>query len=201
MGRIISGDFSQLRKLAANIAGMTLRHQSAVLLKGMDSATKTIADSARTKAPKDQGDLKASMTNVVRQYQGGDKTIGFVGPQKGFYVSGRGGKRRRVAKEKGESNADYRERSQGEKQPAKYAHLVEFGHMQTSGESSPAFTKGVRNKERGRTRKNGQARDKKFVPGQPFLRPAFEQGRAQLEQDLGNTTAQAMQKEFDKLSK
>jgi hypothetical protein len=193
--RVVKGDFSALKKLASKIAGMSLRHQDAVLMKGMDTATKGIADAARNNAPKDEGDLKASMTNVVRSYKGGNLIMGFVGPEKGFYRGGKGGKRVRIRREKGESTSEYQDRNAGQKRPENYAHLVEFGHY-----SAAATGVSVSNGTKGASRRKLTFPTRSFIMGKPFLRPAFEQGRANLEQELGNATGEAMQKEFDKLS-
>jgi HK97 gp10 family phage protein len=192
---VVKGDFSALKKLASKIAGMSLRHQDAVLMKGMDTATKSIADAARNNAPKDEGDLKASMTNVVRSYKGGNLIMGFVGPEKGFYRGGKGGKRVRIRREKGESTSEYQDRNAGQKRPENYAHLVEFGHHSAAGQGKH-FTDGTK----GTSIRKKTFPIRSFTPGKPFLRPAFEQGRANLEQELGNATGEAMQKEFDKLS-
>jgi hypothetical protein len=102
----------------------------------------------------------------------------------------------RIAKAAGESHAEYQARNKGEKGPEFYAHLVEFGHLSAQGQGKH-FTNGTK----GTSVRRKTFPQRSFTQGKPFLRPAFEQGVAGLEKELGNAVGQAMQNEFDKLSR
>lgn len=141
--------------------------QQRIIKKTVEEASKPIVSLAKSLVPSRTGALKKSLGSIVRVYPRTRVILAVIGARKGAFVEGKNGKAR-VAR-KGDKG--------GVLLPHKYSHLVEFGHMQTKGEVSPAFTKGVGNTESNKTRRNKQARDKTFVQGRPFLQPAFEAGR------------------------
>lgn len=102
------------------------RVQRKVSRQAVNAATTPIVKAARQKAAKESGLLKKSLGKKVRTYVERKTVMGVVGPRKDFT---------------GEFNGKKR-------WPAKYAHLVEKGHVTEDGV---------------------------HVPAQPFLRPAFDQ--------------------------
>lgn len=98
------------------------------------------------------GALFASIGKKVAKYPSAPAAVAIVGPQRGYFL--RGG--RRVGA--GESR-------RGAESPSHYAHLVEFGHIQTA---------------RGGTIRQGTAKKVAagklgFVAPRPFMRPAYQQ--------------------------
>lgn len=181
MASAVSGDFSGLRRMAAKLHGLSIANQAGVLKAGMRAETKAIAADARSRATKDEGDLKASMGDKVLAYEGGAVVVGLIGPRKGKWGPGKGGRRvRKRGKE-------------GGKQPANYAHLVEKGHRMAA-----ATGRNVR-ENKGKTFRKGTLQQTGYVLPRPFLGPAFQAGQASLESGLRQATAAAMNKELSKL--
>ncbi len=140
----------------------------------------------------DTGALKKSMGLVIREYPKTRNITAVIGPRVMSFVRGKTGRAR---------SAKSSDKSQGMIKPFKYAHLVEFGHMQTKGEVAPAFTKGVSNTEKHKTRRNGQAMDKSFVAGKPFLRPAYESSRPFVEARVLEAFKEAVEREAARMAR
>jgi hypothetical protein len=73
--------------------------------------------------------------------------------------------------------------------PAKYAHLVEFGHYSRAGTGTQVKS------AKGTTTKEGTFSANSFVLPQPFMRPAFVGSKAQIEADV----PKHIRSELDKL--
>lgn len=203
-GRFIQGDFSAIGRMSQQLSRLAIGNQEAILAAGMDKATSKIANDARARAPKDDGDLKKSLGNKVKTYRDGAVVLGLIGPRKGAFASGEGGKRVKIRRNKGESGREYNKRTKGEKKPSQYAHLVEFGHRSVHGGGSlPNYggkVKGVWNKvNAGKSIRAGTVSATSFVAPRPFLRPAFNGGISNLETTLADVTKQAMEAEFKKV--
>lgn len=98
------------------------------------------------------GALYASIGKRVIKYSSTPAAVAIVGPVRGYYR--RGG----VKVGEGESLA-------GSESPSHYAHLVEFGHIQTA--KGGTIRKG--------TAKKVAAGKMTFVAPRPFVRPAYQQ--------------------------
>lgn len=206
-GRFIIGDFSELHRMAAQLSRLVIGNQSGILAAGMESATSSIKNDAKSRlkdgAGVDTGALKQSIDNKVKLYENGGAVIGLIGPRTGAFSVGEGNPRK-IQKNKGESGREYSQRTKGEIKPSKYAHLVEFGHRSVHGGGGlPNFgehVKGVWNSvNKNKSIRKGTISPTSFVPPTPFLRPAFDSGISNLETTLANSTKEAMEKEFSKL--
>jgi len=117
-----------------------------VIAVAMRRAAKPLVSAAKQFAPKRTGALKESIGFVVRKGRNGRSSYAAVGPASGYY---RGG----AAVKHGAS-------VRGADNPAKYAHLVEFGHVAVKPQKNTSRRK--------RTAQAGR-----FVPAKPFMRPAL----------------------------
>ena len=161
--------------------GMDFKTQVTLLTKTVEQAGKPIVTLAKAGAPVRSGALRKSLGMVVRRYTNNHLFMASIGARRGDFgmsESPAGLKSRKLT-------GKHPLRAGEEKiSPENYIHLVELGHMQTRGEVAPAFTKGVANTESGKTRRNKKARNKAYIKGRPFLRPAFEAGKANAETAL-----------------
>ena len=170
--------------------------QRRVVIRTMEKSCGVMVEQARRNIEAnesvDTGALKKSIGVVVREYPKSRHITAVIGPRVMSFVKSLSGKAR-AAKSK--------DKSAGMIKPFKYAHLVEFGHVQTRGEASPAFTKGVGNKEKNKTRRNGQAVSVSFVPAKPFLRPAYESSRVFVEARILESFKEAIAREAVRMTK
>lgn len=154
--------------------------EARVMSDAVGVALKPIQRLARTLAPKRTGALRKSIAVLVKRYPKDGKIVGLVGPDNDYYASGKrvkpGGNRR------------------GADRPAKYAHLVEFGHY--SGASSAKFG-GL---EKGTSIRKGTATPKTFVLAQPFMRPAVQMGAPQAIADLEKGVEVGIKREAGRLA-
>src|SRR4051812_39168403 len=102
------------------------RVQRKVLRQSVNAASTPVVKAARSKAPKQSGLLRKALGKKVKSYAASETAVGIVGPRNNVVGEFKGKKR----------------------WPAKYAHLVEGGHIDENGNP---------------------------VPPQPFLRPAFDE--------------------------
>lgn len=140
-----------LRELPASV-------ESRVMGDAIGIAAKPIMQMAKAKAPKRTGALSRSIITVVRRYPKAGKVMALVGPDKEYYS---GGKRLK----KGASR-------QGADRPAKYAHLVEFGHQTKNG----------------------------FVAAKPFIRPAVAAGKPAAINALADAVGVGMEREIGRVA-
>lgn len=161
--------------------GMDFKTQVTLLTKTVEQAGKPIVSLAKTGAPVRSGALRKALGMVVRRYKNNHLFLAIIGARKGDFGMSRNASGIKSRKLTGKHPLRPNEESIS---PENYIHLVELGHMQTKGEVAPAFTRGVANTENEKTRRNKKARDKTFIKGRPFLRPAFEAGKAQAETAL-----------------
>lgn len=95
-----------------------------VLNQMCDEGTKPLESAIKNFVKVRTGGLKKSISRVVRKYPRNYIAVGVVGPDRGYYRSGK-----RVKK-----NDDVR----GADRPSKIAHLVEFGFTTKDGTRVPA---------------------------------------------------------------
>ena len=156
-------------ELAEALQGLPSRIKKDVAFAAMVKAVQPTVAAAQALAPVDSGDLRRSIGFAVRSYKRGATTYGIIGPRRGFGRDGR--------------------------EPANYAHLVEYGH---------ATVVGAQAKD-----EDGAASLSKdlvgFVEARPFLRPAWDATRAQvmrlLQKELGEGVEAAAQLEAYKRGK
>lgn len=111
--------FSGLDQLYAVLEGLPLDMQAEIIGSAVGKAVKPLVRLAKAYAPKRTGALSASITSKVVKAKTKGTAIAIMGPSKQRFVG------KKVVK-KGESKA-------GSEQPARYAHLVEFGHLTSKG--------------------------------------------------------------------
>lgn len=131
------------RALVALLDGLPQDVQTGILAAAVSAAAVPVQRMARALAPRESGALAKSIGIVQRKKRRATNTYAVVGPVSGYYSAG--------SKLKGWKS--------GAANPAKYAHLVEFGHVK------------VRPKKGTSLRKN-TATVAGFVAPRPFLRPA-----------------------------
>lgn len=130
-----------------------------VVATAVNSAMAPLQYLAKQFAPVKTGALRRSITHTVIKYPGQGKVVGIMGPDRDYYEAGK-----RV--KKGKSNA-------GADQPAKYAHLVEFGHYSRD----PSLKGMSRNdKKEARLVAESAGAHVRYVAAKPFMRPAVDYG-------------------------
>lgn len=140
-----------IQALARKLNEFDRKASRKAIRKGVNEATKLVAADAKANVPKRTGLLKKSIGRRVRSYRGGTIISGIVGPRSGFATTLKNGKK---------------------VNPAKYAHLVEFGRKAVKVKKAlllaDKFAKQVFGKEVA------------AVAPRPWLRPAWDknEGRA-----------------------
>lgn len=147
-----------------------------VLAAAVTKALAPYRSAARRRAPMATGLLKIAIANVVRRYKkGGMNTIvvGVSGPRRNV-----GGKRASAIRAAGHEN----------REPANYAHLVEFGtkaHTILPGPTKKAITV------------NGQPKavaDVHGVKARPFMRPAWDSVKGGMYRKLADEVWKGIEK-------
>lgn len=114
-------DLSQVQGLQDTLKGLALDVQASVIGDMVKEAARPIVRSIKSKVRVRYGDLKKSITAVVRKKKRTGTAIAVIGPESGGRF--RGGKRLNKQKD------DLR----GSEQPSRRAHLLEFGHAGRNG--------------------------------------------------------------------
>lgn len=118
----VSYQLTGVEELLETLKGLTREVATTVIAAGVTEAAKPLVKEIKRFAPSQTGALKRSITaKVIKQKKVGS-AVAVVGPAWGKY-SGSSGKKLK----KGESSLS------GTVQPARYAHLVEFGHLTKKG--------------------------------------------------------------------
>jgi hypothetical protein len=166
--------------------------QDRIIMGGMKTAGDTIAKIAKTKIVNNEtGALRKSLGTVVKR---GTKTgllMAFVGARSRYYV---GGKRLKAGQSYKRSQL---------RNPAKYSHLVEYGHRSVHGGGAlPNYggkVSGVFNSvNKGKTIRAGTVKATSFVPPRPFLYPAFLQGQNAARSQIMKGFKRALNVEFNR---
>jgi HK97 gp10 family phage protein len=156
-------------EMAKALQGLPSKIKKDVAFAAMVAAVQPTVLAAKALAPVGEtGELKKSIGFVVRQYRRGDVTYGIIGARRGF----------------GTKKTD----------PAKYAHLVEFGHAIAVGGK---LFRGVN------PFKNVKATGvlAGFVAPRPFLRPAWEATKTEVIAILSRVLGQGIEAAVAKQSK
>ena len=141
------------RELRDQILKVAVGKASAPMVK---AAKKHAGKSRRT------GALQKSIRARVKDYKKSATTVGIIGPDRARYGAG---KRLKKGDDMRQSHM-----------PAKYAHLVEFGHYSRAGSD-------VR-KSKGTSTRSGNFGATSFILPKPFMRPAFAETKGQIESEL-----------------
>lgn len=171
---------SVLHDLPASVESRVMGDAVGVAMKPMEKAVKQ-------RARKRTGALRKSITTAVRRYPANGKIVGLMGPdKKARYFGGR-----RLTRGGKVLDTD---------RPAKYAHLVEFGHaIIATREGRPAFRKAkgqVNELTPAKIRKGKrQAPAVLWVPAKPFMRPGVAASEGQVVAALSDATAVGMERE------
>lgn len=157
--------------LVALFAGLPDALQSGLLADGVQAAAKPVERFAKMLAPRKTGALEKSIGTVVRRPRKSPRAYAVVGPLSSYYTNGKKGK----GWSKGAAN------------PAKYAHLVEYGHIKVA----PKKGTSVRKKT---------AAIAGFVAPQPFLRPATIMAAAESDARFAAAVTMGLEKATAKLN-
>ncbi len=166
-----------IQTLIDAVKGISGSTSMRIMAEAMKDACKPIVDDAKARIPIRTGALRKSMGVVVRTYPEAKKIVAIIGPQNLNLIAARTPKGKMSARKFGNGD-DPKKRIN----PAKYAHLVEFGHRSVHGGGAlPNYgekVKGVWNSvNKGRTIRHGTVSATSFVAPHPFLRPAFDAGK------------------------
>lgn len=150
MSAKISGRIEGLEQLVANLGEMKKAVRNRVLRKGINAATGPLLKLVKGGVPIRTRLLYKAMGRKVKAYRASGVTVGIIGPRVGFATEVDGKKI----------------------DPAKYAHLVEYGHAGPH----PA-------------------------PPHPFVRPAWDQGKAAAQATMKEKILVEIEAEARKLPK
>ncbi len=135
-------------ELARAVAGLPAAIERNAAFEALVIALLPVIEAAKLHVPVDSGDLRRAIGFRIKKYR--HTILGIVGALRGQGTDGR--------------------------EPANYAHLVEFGHRVAAG--------GKLDRLDGRHVKRGVFEAKGvevgFVPPHPFLRPAWEEKKAEV---------------------
>jgi hypothetical protein len=161
--------------LSAALLALPEDMRNTTLKQGVWRAVQPIKVAAKrfAKRSEDTGALRESITEKVVNYPQSGKCVGLVGPDNDFYW--RGSKAKPLAALYGNA-----------RRPAKYAHLVEYGHLIAKGGSlkpqynlvltpTGAFSKNgkpLKRWKRGTIKAPAKGTASGFVRAKPFIRPA-----------------------------
>ena len=181
--KIVHGD----KELIAALGQVAAEMRDAVLAEATKAAIQPIKIAAKRYAQRsrDTGALQASITDKVVNYPRNGKAVGLVGPDRSFYREG--------VRVKGRVAHAFARLQGGARRPAKYAHLVEFGHViAKGGKLSPTYRiellatgkvsksgKPIRRWKRAGVEKDAPGHAAGFVPAKPFMRPAMAATQAE----------------------
>jgi HK97 gp10 family phage protein len=138
------------KELIARLKGLGKKSVT-INRQAMNAASTPVLKEERNQCPVHHGDLRKALTKKV--YNRGKVAIAIIGADAGYVVSESSGERLQLGATKAESNAIIAaaRADGGVIRPAKYDHLVEFGHVTPEGVQ---------------------------VPANPFARKAYEASRA-----------------------
>jgi HK97 gp10 family phage protein len=152
-----------IQALARKLNEFDRKASRKAIKKGVNEATKLVTADAKANVPRKTGLLKKSIGRRVRSYRGGTVISGIVGPRSGFATVLASGKK---------------------VNPAKYAHLVEFGRkavrVKKAALLADKFAKQVFGVEVA------------AVAPRPFLRPAWDKNETRAVGELAKALNEAI---------
>lgn len=153
----IKAKIEGIEQALKNLSELTRTVRNKILRKAINGSSRLILNAAKALVPKGNGMLKKSLGIRVQTYRASGTVVGIIGPRTGY-------KKTRQGKQQTAFGKKIKETGQN---PAKYAHLVEFGRAEVRPSKKKVLSDGS-------TIYGTVARS---VPPRPFLRPAFEQTR------------------------
>lgn len=171
-----------------------------ILATAVGEAARPIVQSAKRHAESSKltGALQASLASKVRKYKGDEVAVAVIGPDRSYY--------------RGSGRLKKKDDRRGAEQPARYAHLVEFGHVIAKGGKlrneyeTEVVSYRLANGKLTR-RKRVTDRVKKYATGvasgqvaaKPFLRPALAENQGLIESNLLNGIRKGIERTRAKL--
>ena len=137
----ITGD----TELARALQGLPSRISKEAAFAALVEALLPVVDAAKARAPVESGDLRNSIGFTIKRYTKSKILLGLVGPLRGYGTGGR--------------------------EPANYAHNVEYGHRIAQGGKLDRVD--GRKVQRGVFESAGTLAG--YVAPRPFLRPAWDE--------------------------
>lgn len=147
----IKYDLQGIEGLKAALSGIPKEIEDRVLADMVREGAKPIVRHIKQRVPVDEGNLKKSITSVVKKSKKTGVAFAVVGPSTARFSGGK----------KLKKGASWN----GAARPALYAHLVEFGHH-----SAAATGVSVRS-AKGTTIRKGTLTPRSFIMPKPFMRP------------------------------
>ena len=166
MSSKLSSSITGVEDLSANLRGLSKELRTEVMALAVKRGARPLESSAKRHAMKSKrtGALRNSIKTKVVKYSKTATAVAIVGPDRDYYLGGK-----RVRKGMSRKGAD---------KPAKYAHLVEFGHYTRAGTgTSLKLAKGT-------SRKKGTFVETAFVLAQPFIRPAIKDSAGRVRDEM-----------------
>lgn len=188
-----SVDTRQLRGLMDRLAALDKRAGRAAVRKGIGEVTKGVLADARNNVPTASGALKKALGRKVVVGKGGKRIVGVVKPRSGVWTS-RPPDLVTVRRQRQLRNGKVlffvtkwgRDRGGARVNPARYAHLVEFGRVSVTPKKKKVMAGGG----------VVYGRRARAVPPHPFMRPAWEANEPKAVPTLHRWLAQALVKEW-----
>lgn len=191
-------------QVSAILQGVSKEMKTSIMSKGVEAGAKILVVHAKRFARRSErtGALRASIDYVVRKYEFEGVAVAIVGPTRNYF---RG--RKRLGKD---------DDRRGAEQPARYAHLVEFGHnvvvggdlkekrelsLQGTGKFSKNGNELKRWKKTGKVLREATGKVKGWVAPKPFLRPAHYAAQGQIQGVVVRTMSQEIEKIIRKAPK
>jgi HK97 gp10 family phage protein len=165
-------------ELAAKFNDIGKRQMKKILRSAVGFAATPLNAVAKQLVPEDSRQLRKSIGKVTRTYPSTGNSVCIVGPRNDF--------RARVVTKSGRIVL---------RNPTKYAHLVEGGHVIAVGGTINRGFLTKRSKIKGHT---GMGRHAGFVPGVHFMESAFKQTLPAMESRLTDKVAEGLSREAAK---
>lgn len=176
------------KELARLLHQVGKKESKKIIRKAIRMAAKPMIKTARQLVPRETGLLRASLGVNVKAYRRGGTITAVIGPRLDFKSKLASSQRRAKLTRKGVKVFSVAVGNTGNRIPANYAHLVEYG-TQRHHVRAFADVKGRprSNPSRGLPIGGGQYRQRVglFARPKPFMRPAFDRNKANSRRIMG----------------
>lgn len=186
----IKAQLEGLPELLKSMDGLKPALKNRILRKALKKGSTIILKAARSKVPVDTGILKKSLGVKDKTYPSG-VVIALVGPRMEFSKNKKGQTKRGWKRTKAQEVG----RAKG-RDPLNYAHHIEFGvRAHSLGKGSKLARKGTG----GQDVQHGAGHP--GIPAQPFLRPALDENKAKVMQEMARVIKEELAREAQRLAK